>query len=334
MFRSFGPTTLCRTWRMVRLYGVLITFLFVGSHASAIEVFPARPIQIVIPFPAGGSLDIGMRLIQQRLSVALGVPVILVNRPGASGVIGMASVATANPDGYTLGATSTSTLTVVQIGTPSLPYKISDFTPIGNYAVDASVLIVRADSPWESFDGFVSNARANPGALNYGSPGAGTLSSLNMGAIRDAFNLDMVEVPYPGTPQVTVGILAKQVQVGATSLSGVVGAVRDGSLRPLIVGGTKRSAPIPNIPSLGEKGLKDGGLNLTLGIYAPRATPDPIVEVLRAALKATMADPTVAAVIEKVGMYVQVDDGEAVRHQLEAEFRYVTYLGQKLKLLK
>ena len=145
MFRSFGPTTLCRAWRMMRLYGTLITSLFVGSHASANEVFPARQIQIVIPFPAGGSLDIGMRLIQQRLSVALGVPLILVNRPGASGVIGMASVAAANPDGYTLGATSTSILTVVQIGTPNLPYKISDFTPIGNYAVDASALVVRAE---------------------------------------------------------------------------------------------------------------------------------------------------------------------------------------------
>ena len=275
-----------------------------------------------------------MRVIQQRLAKTLGVPLILMNRPGASGVIGMSSVASAPPDGYTLGATSTSTLTVVQLGTPNLPYRISDFAPIGNYAVDASTLIVRGDSPLDSFDGFVSHARANPGVLNYGSPGAGTLSSLNMSAIRDALNLDMVEVPFPGTPQVTVGVLGKQVQVGATSLSGVMGAVRERALRPLVVGGSKRLAPIPDTPSLSEKGLKDGGLNLTLGLYAPRGTPEPIVETLQRALKVVAADPGVIAAIEKVGMFVQFDDGDTLRQQLKAEFKNVAHLGQKLKSTK
>jgi tripartite-type tricarboxylate transporter receptor subunit TctC len=312
----------------------LVALAFACSSAAAQESYPNRPIQIVIPFPAGGSLDIGMRLIQQRLSDALGVPLILVNRPGASGVIGMSSVASAAPDGYTLGATSTSTLTVVQLGTPNLPYKISDFATIGNYAVDASTLIVRADSPWDGFDAFVSQARAHPGSLNYGSPGVGTLSSLNMAAIRDALNVDMIEVPYPGTPQVVVGVLGKQVHVGATSLSGVIGAVRDRTLRPLAVGGSKRLAPIPDTPTLSEKGLKDGGLNLTLGLYAPRATPAPVVDILQRALKAVANDQSVIVAIEKVGMFVQFGDGDALRQQLETEFRNVAYLGQKLKLAK
>jgi tripartite-type tricarboxylate transporter receptor subunit TctC len=309
----------------------LVALAFAPSCAAAQESYPNRPIQIIIPFPAGGSLDIGMRLIQQRLSEALGAPIILINRPGASGVIGMSSVASAAPDGYTLGATSTSTLTVVQVGTPNLPYKISDFATIGNYAVDASTLIVRADASWEGFDAFVAEARANPGVLNYGSPGVGTLSSLNMAAICDALNLNMIEVPYPGTPQVAVGVLGKQVHVGATSLSGVIGAVRDRTLRPLAVGGSKRLAPIPDVPSLSEKGLKDGGLNLTLGLYAPRGTPAAVQEILRRALKTTAGDPSVIAAIEKVGMFVQFDDGDTLRRQLETEFANVAYLSHKLK---
>ena len=155
-----------------------------------------------------------------------------------------------------------------------------------------------------------------------------------MSAIRDALNLDMVEVPFPGTPQVTVGVLGSRSKrvPPLQAVSWVPFGER--ALRPLVVGGLKRLAPIPDTPSLSEKGLKDGGLNLTLGLYAPRGTPARIIEPLQRALKVVAADPGVIAAIEKVGMFVQFDDGDTLRQQLEAEFKSVAHLGQKLKSTK
>jgi tripartite-type tricarboxylate transporter receptor subunit TctC len=305
-----------------------------GGAAWSAEAYPARPIQVIIPYPPGGALDIGMRIIQPQLSANLGVPLVVMNRPGASGVLGMGVLANAAADGYTVGATSTSTLTVVQIGTPNLPYKLSDFIPIGNYAVDLSVLFVAADARWKTFDDLVAEARRSPGKLTYGSPGIGTLSSLNIGAVRDALGLDLVEVPYPATPQVNLAVQGKQIDVGSAAFSGIGSAVKDGSIRVLTVGGSKRLPSVPDAPSLTEKGLPDGGLNLALGLYVPAGTPQPIVEVLSAALRKTMSNPEVVAAIEKTGMFVQVEDGATVQNKLESEYRNVMGLGRRLNLIK
>lgn len=306
----------------------IVTWL--TTHRAAAETYPNRPIHVIVPFPAGGSLDIGMRLIKERLSAALGVPLVIINRPGASGVLGMSDVAAAAPDGYTLGATSTSTLTVVQIGPHKPPYKPSEFTPIGNYAVDASVLIAQAASRWRSFDEFVADARAHPDKLTYGTPGAGTLSSLNMSAISGAFDLNMIEVPFQGTPQVSIAVIGKQIDVGATSFSGVAGQVKQGTVRALVIGGRSRLPQIPAVPTLQEKGLQNGGLNLVLGLYAPGGTPPSIIKTLTDALRTTMADVAVRAAFEKVGMLVQFDDGATLARQLDAEYRTVVELGRKL----
>src|SRR5262249_11310846 len=150
-----------------------------------------------------------------------------------------------------------------------------DFIPIGNYAVDVSVLFVDAGARWKTFDDMVAEARRAPGKLTYGSPGLGTLSSLNMGAIRDALGLDLVEVPYPATPQVSLAVQGKQIDIGSAAFSGVAGAVKDGSLRVLVASGRTRLAAAPDAPTLSEKGLSGVGLNLALGLYAPAGTPQP-----------------------------------------------------------
>jgi tripartite-type tricarboxylate transporter receptor subunit TctC len=134
---------------------------------SAEERFPAHPVHLIVPAPAGGSLDIGIRIIEPRLSAFLGAPIIIVNRSGASGAVAMAAVASAPADGYTLAATSTSTLTVISL-TQNLPYGLDSFIPIGNYAVDAGMIVVRADAPWKTLDELVEHARQFPGKLRMG----------------------------------------------------------------------------------------------------------------------------------------------------------------------
>ena len=152
---------------------------------SAEERFPAHPVHLIVPAPAGGSLDIGIRIIEPRLSALLGAPIVIVNRSGASGAVAMAAVAKAPADGYTLAATSTSTLTVISL-TQNLPYGLDSFIPIGNYAVDAGMIVVRSDAPWKTLDEMVEHARQFPGKLTYGSYGVGSLSTLNMEAIKGA----------------------------------------------------------------------------------------------------------------------------------------------------
>ena len=217
--------------------------------ADASDAFPTRPILVVIPAPAHGALDIAFRTIRPALSVDLGMPMAIAHKAGASGVIGMESVALAKPDGYTLAATSTSTLTVVGASSPSAPYKVDDFVPIGNFALDFTAVIVRADAPWRDLDELKSYAKGHPGELSYGSAGIATLSALNMESIKDAFGLSIVQVPYPGAGQVTNALLGRQIEIGAIPLSSAVPSLRDGTLRALVSTAPHRPASFADVPT-------------------------------------------------------------------------------------
>ena len=298
------------------------------------EKYPARPIQVIIPFPPGGGLDIGIRIMQPLLAEQLGVPLVLVNRPGAGGVVGLDAVAKAPADGYTVVATSTSTLTVVPVTAANLPYRIEDFTPIGNYAVDASVIVVHAEAPWKTYEELIDYARKNPGKLSYGSPGVGTLSSLNMESLKVAYDIKIEQVPFPGTPQVRTALLGKHVDLGAMSFSGVAGQLKAGTLRALVTSAATRLPAFPDVPTLSEKRAPQAQLNLDLGLYVRSGTPQSIVETLAKALERAANHPSAAEALAKTGMFAQYQDGARVKQQLESEYRSSMDLGRKLKLVK
>src|SRR3989442_15180459 len=142
--------------------------------------YPTRPIQFIVPFATGGPTDPAIRVIQPQLAASLGAPVVLVNKPGGGGAVGMDGVAKAKPDGYTLAATVRSTLTILPATQPDVTYKISDFAVIGSYAIDSGVILVKAGAPWKTLEEFVDHARKNPGSVTYGSAGLGTNSYFNM----------------------------------------------------------------------------------------------------------------------------------------------------------
>jgi tripartite-type tricarboxylate transporter receptor subunit TctC len=290
-------------------------------------------VHLIVPAPAGGSLDIGVRIIEPQLSTRLGAPVVIVNRPGASGAVAMAAVASAPADGYTLAATSTSTLTVISL-TQRLPYGIDSFIPIGNYAVDAGAIVVRADAPWRTLDELVAHARQFPGKLTYGAYGAGSLSTLNMEAIKSAYGIDVLNVPYPGAPQAILAVIGKQVDIGATPYSAVASFLQAGSLRPLVTSADARLPAWPDVPTMSEKGVRHGKLKLTLGLYAPAGTPAPVVAALERALREAAADPDVSAGLGKASMLVQYEDGPSVRRLLESEHADVMELGRETGLAK
>jgi tripartite-type tricarboxylate transporter receptor subunit TctC len=264
----------------------------------------------------------------------LGQPLVLVNRPGAGGMVGLDAVYKAPADGYTVAATSTSTLTVVPVTASSMPYKIRDFIPVGNYAVDASVLVVHADAPWKSYEELIEYARNNPRKLTYGSPGVGTLSALNMESLKFAYGIQIEQVPFPGTPQVRTALLGKHVDIGAMSLSGVASQLKAGTLRALISSATTRLPDFPSVPTLSEKGAPQAQLNLDLGLYVRAGTPDPVIRTLAKALEAAARDPSAIEGLRKVGMLAQYQDGQRVQAQIDAEHRSSMDLGRKLNLTK
>jgi tripartite-type tricarboxylate transporter receptor subunit TctC len=293
--------------------------------------YPARPIQVVVPATPGGPVDTAIRMIEPRLSAALGQSLVLINRPGASGIVGMTSVATAAPDGYTIGQGVTSVFTIVHTSGSTVPYELDSFVLIGNYASDASIVAVNPESPWKTFDELIAFARANPGKLSYGSAGIGTSSALGMQAITTAFKLDVIGVPFAGGAQLATAILGRHVETGLVPYSTGAAMLRDNKLRALATTAVARLPDFPDVPTFAEKGLSIKGLDLVLGLYAPKGIPDGNARVLVNALQQTMSDPAVAAKLATVGLFAQYEGPAAARERLEQEYHDILELDRTLK---
>jgi len=298
------------------------------------QAYPARPVEFVIPFAPGGPTDTAIRLIQPALSANLGAPVVLVNKAGGGGAIGMDAVAKAKPDGYLLAATVRSTLTILPATQPDVPYKISDFAPIGTYAVDSQVLLVKSGAPWKTLEELIEHARKNPGKLTYGSAGQGTNSFFTMELVKLAHGLDVAHVPFGGSGPVKNAILGGHVQLGAAALSPLLSVIRSGDVTPLVTSATRRHPAIPGVPTLTEKGLPDISLSTWAELWAPARTPRPVMDRLVQALDKTMKDPAVVAAVEKAGLQVEHNDPVATQKLVDRENEIVRAAARKLGLAK
>ena len=243
----------------------------------------------------------------------------------------MSSVATAAPDGYTIGQGVTSVFTIVRMSGSTVPYELDSFVLIGNYASDASVVAVNPDSPWKTFDELIAFARTNPGKLSYGSAGIGTSSALGMQAITSAFKLDMTAVPFAGGAQLATAILGRHVDTGLVPYSTGAAMLRDNKLRALATTTAARLPGFPDVPTFAEKGLSIKGLDLVLGLYAPKGIPDANARILVGALQQTMSDPAVAAKLATVGLFTQYEGPAAARERLEQEYHDILELDRTLK---
>ena len=314
---------------------VLAIVVLVGSTpADAQTPYPTRPIECVIPFAPGGPTDTAIRIIQPQLSANLGVPLVLVNKAGGGGALGMDAVAKAKPDGYTLAATVRSTVTILPATQPDVTYKLSDFAVVGAFAVDSQVVLVKAGSPWKTLEELVEFAKKNPGKLSYGTAGLGTNSFFTMELLKLTYGLDMTHVPFGGSGPVKNAVLGGHVQVGAASLSPMLSVLRSGDVVALATSATKRIASIPNVPTMTEKGQPDASLSTWAEIYAPAKTPKAVVDRLAQALEKTMKDPAVVSAIEKAGLVVEYHGPEDTLKLIQRENEIVTRLAKQLGLGK
>ena len=278
------------------------------AAANAQAAYPSKPVTLVVPFTPGGSVDNSGRLMADRLSRELGVPVLVDNKGGAGGAMGSVYVAKAKPDGYTLIVTSQSTHVVNPAVNPNLPYDaVKDFAPITLIDRLANVLLVNADLPVRSFAELVKYAQANPGKLNYASAGTGSVSHLSMELMKNQAKLPMTHIPYRGSGVALSDLLAGQVQLTWNNLSSNLANIRNGKLRALAVAAPQRVSQLPDVPTFAELKLPDLNLTSWTGLAAPANTPAPIIERLYQATRKVLQDPATRATWVDKGMMVPED---------------------------
>ncbi|MBL0421523.1 tripartite tricarboxylate transporter substrate binding protein [Ramlibacter sp. AW1] len=281
----------------------------VSVQAQATD-YPNRPIKIVVPFPPGGLADTVARPVAESMSRELGQPVVIENRGGAGGGIGMAQAAKSAPDGYTLlmALSSYSVLPEADklLGRSPM-YAFDALTPIARFTADPTVLAVRADAPWNTVKDFVEDAKKRPGAINYGSSGNYGTMHVPMEILAQNAGIKLTHVPFTGAGPAVVALLAGQVQALSTGPATVLQHVKAGKVKVLGHWATGRLESMPDVPSLKDAGY-DAQYAQWSGLFAPAGMPEPVLQKVRAAAKAAAADPKVKQVILGAGSPIQYMD--------------------------
>ena len=295
--------------------------LLIAGGALAQDPYPAKPITMVVPFPPGGVADIVGRPLASQMEKTLKQPVVVVNRTGAGGAVGMASVAKAAPDGYTIlmGLSSISIFPVsdrINGKTPS--YEMKDFAPIALITADPTVLVVSADSPWKNLKEFVDSAKAYPGKINYSSSGVYGTLHVAMEIFANAAGIKLFHVPYQGGGPALTALLGGQVHALASGPAPAVGQIKAGKMRALASWSTERLPLMPEVPTFKELGY-DAEFYIWSGVFAPAAIPTAVLDRLRAAVREAANSAEFKGAMEKVQTPVNYLDAPAFRTYWEKD---------------
>jgi tripartite-type tricarboxylate transporter receptor subunit TctC len=287
---------------MRKIIAAVALVIAATAHAQS---YPAKPIHLIVPFPPGGGNDTVARAIAQQIGPDLGQPVIIDNKPGAGGAVGAEIAAKAPPDGYTLFLAGVGSHVVNPNVHAKLAYDpVKDFAPVTLIASAPSVLVVNPAVPARSVAELTAYARANPGKLNYASNGAGSAAQLAAAMYESMAGVKMVHVPYKGIAPAMTDLLSGEVQLMFGTVVALVPHIEAGKLRPLAVTSRKRSALLPNVPTMAESGLPDYEAGSWYGIMAPAGTPREIIDRLHAAIVKALAQPDVAKRLSTEGAVV------------------------------
>jgi tripartite-type tricarboxylate transporter receptor subunit TctC len=269
--------------------------------ACCAQSYPNKPVKLIVPFAAGGPIDVMGRLIAQRLSSDLGQQVVVDNRPGASGAIGTRAAASAEPDGHTLLIGSVTTLVTGPLISRNVGYDPGrDFIPVALLASAPFALVVAPRVPANTLRELIAYARANPGKLNFGTP-VGTLAHLTGELFRIRTGIDIVIIPYKGAATAVTDLIAGQVDLTFEPTSVLVAHVHDGKVRPLAVTGSARSPQLPDVPTMIEGGLANFVSYSWTGVVAPARTSERIVDRLNRAITQGLQSPEMSSNLERLG---------------------------------
>jgi tripartite-type tricarboxylate transporter receptor subunit TctC len=272
------------------------------STACLAQDYPSKPITMIVPFPPGGVAEIVGRPLAAMMEKSLHQPVVLINRPGAGGAVGMASVAKGPSDGYTIlmGLSSISIFPVSdRINGKTPAYELKDFAPIALITADPTVLVVRTDGPYKTLQDFVAAAKANPGKINYSSSGVYGTLHVAMEIFASAAGIKLFHVPYQGGGPAVTALLGGQVEALASGPAAAISQIRGGKMRALASWSTERLALLPEIPTFKELGY-DAEFYIWTGVFASAGTPPGILARLRNAVKEAATSADFKAAMEKV----------------------------------
>ncbi|MCK8785741.1 tripartite tricarboxylate transporter substrate binding protein [Roseomonas sp. NAR14] len=277
--------------------------LFAGRRAQAQGDWPSRPVKLVVPYPPGGATDVIARLYAERMSGMLGQPVVIDNRPGASGNIGIDAVAKSAPDGYTFGAGTVSNFSINQYLYRRVPYDIErDLAPVALSWEFPNIAVVATERvPARTLAEFIAWARAKPGGVNYGSTGVGTTTHLSAAMFFSRIGVEATHIPFRGASQTIPALLAGDVDFALDGVASYMALVRGGQMRALAVTSAERWHTLPEVPTMAEAGMPDFVVTVWGGFVVPAGAPRPIVDRLNAALKQVAQDPAQVSRFEQIG---------------------------------
>ena len=303
-----------------RLLLALLSLLAVPVAAQ--EGYPSKPVRIVVPYPAGGVADLLPRTVGAKLSEKWKQPVVVENKPGASGNIGMAEGARAEPDGYTLVLAPTGNLTVNQFLFKDLPFDVSrDFTPVTVLATSPNVLVVHPSVPAKSFKELLAYAKANPGKLNFSSPGSGSGAHLAGELLNVEAGIKAVHVPYKGMAPAVSDLVGGQVQMMFAGISTALPHIRAGRLVALAIASPRRSPQLPDVPTVAESGIAEFDVTSWYGIVVRAGTPAAVVKKLHADMAEALASPDVKEKLAGLGLEPLGNPPEDFQRMIAAESR-------------
>jgi tripartite-type tricarboxylate transporter receptor subunit TctC len=286
-------------------FAIAALVALVAAHVptpAQTQAWPNRPINMIVSFGAGGTADILARMIGEELSTALGQPVVIENRPGAGGNLGAQAVARAEPDGYTLLMSGSPTHSVGPHLFKNLSYDpMKDVPPVAMVAVAPNLLVVNAELPAKSVKELVQLARDKPGQITFSSAGIATSGYLAAEMLKSSAKLDMAHVPYKSGPEAVTGVLAGNVSFIFFTVPALLPQVKAGKLRALAITGAQRSALVPDVPTVAEAGFSDYEVLAWFAVFAPRGTPEPIVQRLSAEIEKIVKRPDIREKMAKLG---------------------------------
>lgn len=315
------------------LLSLLAIILIAGSVVPAAAQYPERALTIVAAYPAGGMVDIVARPLAEGMKKKFPKGVAVLNRPGGGGSVGMAEVAQAKPDGYTVILAPVSTL-VIHPQLNELPYKTpDDYQPIINTIAFFPLLVVRDDAPWKTVHEFVNAAKANPGKLRVGSPGEGTGSHLSLEQLAAAAGFKVTHVPFSGWGESSPALLGGHVEAVVAQPGEVKPLVEGKKLRTLVVFQPKRHEAFPSTPTAKELGW-EAGLGTWFVLTAPKGTPPEVVRYLHDAAKASMEEPTFVNLMKTRAVDLDYKNGEKARADLWQEYKTYGDILRHLGMIK
>jgi tripartite-type tricarboxylate transporter receptor subunit TctC len=299
----------------------MLALASVVRTANAAE-YPTKPIQLINPFPPGAVTDIVARILNPKMSAALGQQVVIVNKSGSGGAVGIQAAKDSAPDGYTILVTPPPILLIPLVNKNS-GFTMKDFTPITLATSSPNTTVVKGDAPWKTFEEFISDAKKNPGQLTYGSAGPGTTPHFIGELVKLKTKIDMTHVPLGSESAAATAVLGGHVNIAFLTLGTTRSHIEAGTMRALAVASNRRLKDFPNVPTTVEKGFPELNLKIWVGFFAPAMTPAAIVKRLAAVLNDALKDAEVTANIEKAQALVEnLGPADAAKFLAEEERKW------------